>query len=281
MTLTLAYSPCPNDTFIFGAWANKLIEAPPIEVVYADVQHLNEWACEGRYPISKISFNTLGKVLDDYVLLPTGAALGRGCGPMIIGRHGTKRSEVTKQRIAIPGKDTTAYLLLCILLGTPLEPVFCTYDEVVPLLQDGTVDCGLIIHETRFTYESLGFACVTDLGADWEREYGVAIPLGGIVAKRELGSALHGELTTAMRTSLSYAQQNPDAIAEYIARYSQEKDPQVIQSHIDLYVNAETERLSETGIAAVDTLLREARSRDLLPQSSLPWLADVHTAPLR
>ncbi len=273
MPLPIAFSPCPNDTFLFHAWATGLVgKEMPIIPTLADVQHLNEGALKGIYPISKVSIYTAGLIRDYYVLLPTGCALGHSCGPKIIAKKPFTLSQMGSKRIAIPGIDTTAHLLFNVLIEPAAEKIFCRYDEVTELVRSGIVDCGLIIHETRFTFERDGFVEIADLGAIWEQRYALPLPLGGIVAKRSLGQETLTSLNTYLQASLRYARQHPHASMSYILEHSMEKDPQVVQQHIDLYVNDETANLSAKGQAAIDTLFRLGQERHLLPTSSQHWL---------
>lgn len=243
-----------------------------MEPVLGDIQHLNEWAVAGRYPVTKLSFSCLGRVLDDYVLLPAGAALGRGCGPKIISNEPFDLADLPNKRIAIPGRDTTAYLLLCILFGVPSTPVFCTYDEITTLLQHDAVDCGLIIHETRFTFAAAGFVEIADLGELWERQHNLPLPLGGIAAKRCLGIDYLEAITRAVQQSIAFARRQPDACTAYILDNSQEKQQDVVDQHIALYVNDDSVELSPQGVEAIDTLLTLARDKQLLPKNNNPWM---------
>ena len=279
MTLDIAYSPCPNDTFIFHAWCHGLVcPEMPVRTALADVQELNGWAVQGRHPVSKISFNCLGHILDDYVMLPSGAALGRACGPMLIAKKPYTLEDLPKLRVAIPGQQTTAHLLMQIIAPEPAQKHFCLYDDITRLLHTDEVDCGLIIHETRFTYEDEGFTKVADLGALWEKRYQSMIPLGCIVAKRDLGAEKLLQINEAIHASLSYAWEHPEASRNYTLEHSQEKDTEVIQSHIDLYVNEESLQLSESGRHGIDQLFAEARQRGLMPPSAHSWLLETAEA---
>ncbi len=273
MSISLAFSPCPNDTFIYHAWVKGLVapELPPVPTL-ADVQELNQWAKEGVHDVTKISINCLGRILEDYVMLPVGSALGQGCGPKIIAREGFSLSDLRSKRIAVPGEDTTAHLLLSLLTPEPKQKTFCVYDDVLALIRAGIVDCGVIIHETRFTFHQEGFVEIADLGELWEEQTGLPIPLGGLVAKRSLGNEKIAQITDAIQSSLRFAWDNPEAGASYRQTYSLEMDPEVLQQHIDLYVNEESLQLSPEGIQAVDHLLSEGRRIGLLPHSDKDWL---------
>lgn len=273
MTLRVAFSPCPNDTFLFHAWVNGLVGAEvPMTPVLADVEMLNGWAAEGKYPVSKVSIGSIPKLFKDYVLLPSGCALGTGCGPKVVAKQPIRPSEFSGKRIAIPGQNTTAHLLLQLLFDVPISKTFCTYDEVTNLVSKGTVDLGLIIHETRFTLADSGLVEVADLGTLWEERYHLPIPLGGVVAKRELGHKLLEQIATIIAQSLAYARASPQESTNYILAHSLVKDPEVVRQHIDLYVTAETEWLSETGQRSIDTLFAIARERNLLPANPVNCL---------
>lgn len=273
MSLDIAISPCPNDTFTFHAWIHeKVFPELPVVPTMGDIQELNLWAKEGRFPLLKISFSCLGQILDQYVMLPVGAALGRGCGPKIIARKPCALEDLADMNVAIPGKDTTAHLLTQLLAPQPAQKTFCIYDEVLDLLKEGKVDAGVIIHETRFTYQDHGMVEVADLGEIWEETYASLIPLGCVVARRDLGEEMLSELTDAIRASLSYAWDNPQASLSYVLESSQEKDPDVVQSHIHLYVTEESLKLSEEGEASIERLFVEARKLGIMPPCEQPWL---------
>lgn len=255
--LEVAYSPCPNDALIFCAWANQFLpNAPIIKPILADVQQLNVWALEGRYPVSKVSFGCLSRLLDQYVLLPAGAALGHNCGPKVISAQLCDIEDLEGKRVAIPGRDTTANLLLECLIDVTIEPHYCTYDQVMPLLKSGAVDAGVIIHESRFTFAKAGFHEVVDLGVLWEKKTSLPLPLGCIVAKRDLGKEMWETITLQIQNSLTFGWENPELCAPYILQHSQEMENSVIEKHIQLYVNQETYLLSDNGIKAVETLLQ-------------------------
>lgn len=259
MPLPIAYSPCPNDTFLFSAWAEGMLpHSPPITPHLADIEQLNAWALERRFPLTKVSIGILPKLQPDYLLLPVGAALGFGCGPLLIAKEPQEVKTLLQQPMAVPGENTTAYLLLCRLVGVPEKPLFCTYDAIPQLLANATVASGLIIHETRFTFAKMGFRQVLDLGALWHEKMGLPLPLGGLVAHRDLGESLIKQLIAALQDSLRWARANP-LNRSYILKHSQEKDLSVIRNHIDLYVNDETLRLSEKGKQAIETLLHPLR----------------------
>ena len=272
MILPAAFSPCPNDTFLFHAWVSGNVGGDiSLLPVLADIQQLNEWALKGKYPFSKVSFGCLGQILNDYILLPVGAALGRDCGPKIIARKHFPLSELSKKSIAIPGKLTTAHQLLRILVPAPKSKHFCLYHEVPALIRKGAIDCGVIIHEQRFTYQEQGFVEIADLGKLWEAHFACPIPLGGLVAKRSLGFSVLRKITYAIQASLSAARADPKATHPYVLAHSQEKKPEVVQEHINLYINQESYQISDSGVKGIETLL-SLGSEEALPQ--LQWLFD-------
>lgn len=262
--MKLAFSPCPNDTFLFHAFVKKLIpHSFELEVTLSDIQVLNQRAMDSIPDVSKISFFTLGKILHNYCLLPVGSAVGFGNGPKIVSRVPHKIEDLAKSTLAIPGRDTTAYLLYRLLVPHAKVERFCRYDEVPSLLRKWA-DYGLLIHETRFNLEKEGLYEVCDLGKMWEEKTGLPLPLGCLVAKRNLGKQTLQTLTDNIIASYDYAKQNPEASHAYTVANSQEKEKDIIQSHIDLYVNSETRGLSDKGFKAVRTLLEEAHKAKLL-----------------
>jgi len=270
--LSLGYSPCPNDTYIFYALAHGKVRLPGLAIRerLEDVETLNQLALHGGLDLTKISYHALGHLRDRYVLLRSGGALGRGCGPLVIAPDETSMDRLRGQRIAIPGRLTTANLLLQ-LYGTGYENLLVVpFDQIMPALQSGQADAGVIIHESRFTYREAGFHEVLDLGAWWEGSSGLPIPLGGILARRDLGSATIQAVDGAIQASLAYARENPQEPRAYIKQHAQELDDVVIDAHIQLYVNAFSMDLGEQGMAAVETLLRRAEERNLIPPCREP-----------
>jgi 5,8-dihydroxy-2-naphthoate synthase len=252
VTFPIAISPCPNDTFLFHAWIHGLVgaEIPP-SPIYADIQHLNRLALQSRFPLMKVSFALLPRLLDTYIALPVGAALGEGYGPLLIAREEAALEDVAQMRVAIPGRDTTAHHLLGQVAPEPREKHFCLYHEAFPLLERGEVDAAVVIHEQRFTYGNAGFHRIADLGQLWSGP----VPLGCIVAKRSLGEPRLRLLTEILRSSLAHARENPEASRSFVLEQSQDKDPAVVDQHIALYVNDETFQLSQRGEAAAQKLL--------------------------
>ena len=271
--MKIAFSPCPNDTFVFHAWAHGLIPgAPELDVLYADIDITNRLAAEGTGPdVLKISYAALPWVLQDYALLPCGGALGRGCGPLVLTqpREGAADpAALSGRRVAVPSERSTAYLLFRLwaeqnVPGGVGEIVVMPFHEIMPAVRDGLIDAGLVIHEARFTYPSYGLALLTDLGSWWESDTSLPIPLGAIIARRTMDlEALAGWA----RASVEYAWAHPEASRDYVMQHAQEMDPQVAAAHIDLYVNEFTADLGESGYGAVLTLLQRAAEAGLVPQ---------------
>ena len=266
-TLTLGFSPCPNDTFIFGALATGELEVPGfrLEIIHEDVETLNKLAREALLDFSKISFHSFALVVERYALLRSGAALGRGCGPLVVAREPRDMDSLRGEAIAIPGELTTANLLLQ-LYGEGFAHVHpVSYETIMPRLQRGEFAAGVIIHEGRFTYHSYGLHQVLDLGGWWEETQDLPIALGGILVRRDLGCDVAAVMEDAIRHSLNFARQNSEEIWSYIKTHAQEMDDEVIRHHIDLYVNEYSFDLGEEGRLAIKTLLELAHKRDLLP----------------
>ncbi len=274
-TLSIGYSPCPNDTFIFYALVHGKVRVPGITFreQLEDVETLNRQALEGRLDITKISYHALGHLRDDYALLRSGSALGRGCGPLVVARPGTRLSDLAEGTIAIPGMLTTAYLLLRLFNPSLTNVSVMTFDRIMHTVSQGEATAGLIIHESRFTYPQYGLENLLDLGEWWERHSGMPIPLGGILGRRSLGAEVLIAVETGIRESLLYARAHPDEVMEYCRKHSQEMDASVMKSHIDLYVNDFSLDLGQQGIAAVRRLFSEAESQGIVPSSGRPLLA--------
>ncbi|HEU4742163.1 MAG TPA: 1,4-dihydroxy-6-naphthoate synthase [Meiothermus sp.] len=270
--MELGYSFCPNDTFIFYALVHGKVPAPfPVTEILEDVETLNRWALEGRLPLTKISYAAYGRLRERYVALRSGGALGRGVGPLLVARAPV--DNLADKRIAIPGTNTTAFMLLS-LYGPSFVPVEMRYDQILPAVQSGEVDAGLIIHESRFTYPRYGLVKVLDLGEWWEAETGLPIPLGAILARRDLGEATIRSLDRAVRSSLEYAYAHPEETLAYIKQYAQELEDEVIWAHIHTYVNEFSLDVGEEGERAVAELFRRAEARGLIPGSRLPNFLD-------
>ncbi|MCD9024974.1 1,4-dihydroxy-6-naphthoate synthase [Cohnella silvisoli] len=289
--MKIAYSPCPNDTFVFHALVHGLIPgAPSFDVTYADIDVTNNLAASStELDIMKISYAALPWVQPEYKLLPCGGALGRGCGPLVlmVGEEGTNgpinsdpianstnASRLSGKRVAVPSERSTAYMLFRLwaaqnVPGGVGEIVVMPFHEIMPAVQGGHIDAGLVIHEARFTYPNYGLSMLVDLGNWWEIDTGLPIPLGAIIAKRSLDLTA---ISAWIRQSVEYAWQHPDASKEYVLNHAQEMDPSVAQSHIDLYVNEFTANLGEDGYNAITTLLERATHEGLIPQMDLASL---------
>ncbi|MCI5149714.1 MAG: 1,4-dihydroxy-6-naphthoate synthase [Candidatus Electrothrix sp. MAN1_4] len=263
--LTLGYSPCPNDTFIFYALMHGKIPLRSIQLtrpLLEDVETLNRWAMTNRLDVTKLSLHALGYIQDSYTMLNAGAALGRGCGPLLITRPDQK-APPSSWRIAIPGKYTTAALLLKLFLPEQHELLIMPFEAIMEAINAGKADAGIIIHEGRFTFQDYGLVCVQDLGEWWERETTLPIPLGCIAARKSLGLHIIQEIEEAIAASLRWAFAHPDACTDYIQEHAQELDERVLSEHIKLYVNNFSLDLSETGRAAVQELLRRGKKAGL------------------
>jgi len=266
--LTLGYSPCPNDTFIFYSLVHGLIETGDFSFVerLEDVETLNRLALQGELDITKISYHLLGFIRRDYCLLRAGGALGRGCGPLVVSRRFDSMAELKGKRIAVPGRYTTACLLLRLFDPELDDIVFLPFHEIMGAVASGKADAGVIIHESRFTFEEYGLKKLLDLGDWWEGETGHPIPLGGIVAKRSLGRATVAALDRMLRASVAHALAHPGAANVYIRAHSQEMSDEVCAAHINLYVNSFSLDLGDEGEAAVIDLLARAEAAGLVPR---------------
>ena len=264
--LRLAFSPCPNDTFVFHALVHGLVpHAPAFDVTYADVDVTNTAAERREFDLVKVSYAALPWLLDAYELLPCGGALGRGCGPLVLVRDPAVVPSLSGRTVAVPGERTTAYLLLRLWSQErpPARVEVMPFHEIMPAVAAGRVDAGLVIHEARFTYHRYGLGSLVDLGEWWEADTGLPIPLGAILARRD--TVEPGAATDWVRASVRHACAHPDASRDYVLSHAQEMEPDVVARHIELYVNAYTENLSTEGYAAADALLRRAASAGLTP----------------
>ncbi|MES4886563.1 1,4-dihydroxy-6-naphthoate synthase [Streptomyces sp. NPDC096012] len=268
-TLQIAFSPCPNDTFVFDALAHgRVPDAPALDVTFADIDITNGMAERGEYDVLKVSYAVLPYVLDEYALLPCGGALGRGCGPLVLTRE--PGADLSGRTVAVPSEKSTAYLLFRLWAADTLpddvgEVVVMPFHEIMPAVQDGKVDAGLVIHEARFTYRNYGLHKLADMGEHWERTTGLPIPLGAIIARRSLGAEALAGLAEAVRASVRAAWDDPEASRPYVMAHAQEMDPAVADQHIGLYVNEFTAGLGEDGYAAVRGLLTRAAAEGLVP----------------
>ncbi len=268
---TFAYSPCPNDTFIFAAWTRGLLpHAPPLRVVLDDVEALNEAARAGRFELTKVSYGAIPYLLERYRILRAGGALGRGCGPLIVAKPDAHRRVPAlhelpaRARIAIPGRLTTAFLLLQLALGRRARAVPIRFDRIVPAVAAGEFDAGLIIHESRFTYRAAGLESIADLGQWWENETGNPIPLGAILVRRDFDDAAARRFDATIRASLAAAYRDEAAILPYVREHAFEMNDDVMRAHIELYVNRYSRDIGDDGIVAVEDLFRRAAAAGLV-----------------
>lgn len=265
--LRLGYSPCPNDTFMFHALVHGLVpDAPQVEVVMGDIEGLNRRVLEpggDALAVSKLSVSAWARVRERYAVLDAGAALGRGCGPLVVARQPAALSALAGKRVAVPGLGTTAYALLR-MFGPQLDPVPMRFDDVMPAVERGDVDAGLIIHESRFTYPAHGLVQIADLGEVWEADTGLPLPLGVIAAQRSLDQDLRDRFSAALSASVRHAWANPDASRSYVQAHAQEMAREVCEQHIGLYVNAFSAELGDEGRAAIDTFVRRGTEAGVL-----------------
>jgi len=260
MTLSLAFSPCPNDTFIFDALVHHKIDTAGFDflVSYLDVQQLNLAAANGKHDITKLSYFAASRLLDQYQILSSGGALGFGCGPLLISQKNYSLEDLRELKIAIPGKNTTANFLLQYALPGELQTEEYLFSDIENAVLEEKVDAGLIIHENRFTYENKGLHKIIDLGEYWENQTGHPIPLGCIAVRRTMDENLKKQINDIIRASVEYAWQHPGSGREYIKCHSQELEDSVINAHIDLYVNAYSADLGTTGKKAVLHMFEKA-----------------------
>lgn len=258
MKLTLGYSPCPNDTFIFDALVNHKIDAEGLEfeVQLEDVQTLNEWALMGKLDISKISYGVFPQVLDNYIVLSSGGALGKGVGPLVISKNeiSDKELSIEKEAVAIPGENTTAHLLFSLAYPNASHKKFMVFSSIEKAVLNNEVDFGVIIHENRFTYQAKGLKKVIDLGAYWEQRTGLPIPLGGIIARRTIDKDVLKKTDRLIRLSINYALKNYPHLTDYVKKNAQEMSDEVMRQHIQLYVNNYSLDLGESGKKAIEVL---------------------------
>jgi len=271
--LTLGYSPCPNDTFIFYALVHAKIDTGDLRFreILEDVETLNQMARRAELDITKISFHAYGHLRETYCLLRAGAALGKGCGPLVVSKKYQNMKDLQGKKIAIPGRLTTAFLLLQLLDPSLKERVIVMpFHRIIDAVRNDEADAGLIIHESRFTYQAAGLQQVVDLGEWWENETGLPIPLGGIIAKRELGEGLVNEIDADIRKSLEYAFAHNVEPKSYIKKHSQEVQDSVIEQHIGLYVNDYSLAIGDDGLKAIESLFRMSEEKGIIERSTRP-----------
>ncbi|HTN07884.1 1,4-dihydroxy-6-naphthoate synthase [Agriterribacter sp.] len=265
MKLTLGFSPCPNDTFIFDALVNGKINTGGLsfEVVLEDVQTLNQWAIEGRLDVSKVSYGALPLMLPHYIALQSGGALGKGVGPLLISAQpaqpGSSILHMDDYTIAIPGENTTAHLLFSLAFPNAKKKIFKIFNEIEDFLLNAPPSsgptAGVIIHENRFTYQKRGLFKLMDLGSYWENKTGYPIPLGGIVTRRSFDPAIQSKINTLIRQSAEYASGNYPLLPPYVKQHAQEMEEEVMRRHIDLYVNQYSIDLGADGRKAVQQFI--------------------------
>jgi 1,4-dihydroxy-6-naphthoate synthase len=286
-SLDIGYSPCPNDTFIFYAMIHGKLDTRGVKYneVLLDVETLNQKTLNAELDMSKVSYHAYGHLREQYCLLRAGGALGRGCGPLVVSKNSYTMEELQDKKIAIPGKLTTAYLLLQLYNSNFSSQqssksdqlssiVVMPFHKIMESIARGEVDAGVIIHESRFTYSSYGLREIMDLGDWWEKETGFPIPLGGIIAKRSLGDDVHKIINRTIRQSISYAFNNRTEPLSYIKEHSQELSDDVINQHINLYVNDYSIDVNNEGERAITELFTRAEGAGIIPASTHPVFSD-------
>jgi 1,4-dihydroxy-6-naphthoate synthase len=277
--LTLGFSPCPNDTFIFDALVHHKIDTEGLSfnVVMEDVEALNNRSFEAGLDISKLSFATFARVTENYVLLDAGAALGNGVGPLLISQKHAGSDTINEHTlIAIPGKFTTANFLLCMAFPEAINKKEMLFSDIETAVLKGNSDAGLIIHENRFTYQEKGLHKIIDLGEFWEQQTQLPIPLGGIVVRRGLPVSIQQKINRLIRKSIEYAFANPDSSKTFVKENAKEMQEEVMQKHIDLYVNNYSLNLGETGRKAVQVFFDKALELGIIPPSQKNIFIDTN-----
>lgn len=266
--ISLGFSTCPNDTFIFDAMVHHKIDTEGLDfdVFMADVEELNKKAVEQELDVTKISYHAYSKIADRYCLLDSGSALGENNGPILISKHKIYPDEVNDIKIAIPGLNTTANMLLSIAYPNAKNKKEYLFSDIEDVVLSEETDAGLIIHENRFTYEKKGLQKIVDLGEYWEEETQLPIPLGGIAVKRDINLETQLKINRILRKSVEFAFENPKSAYPYIKKYAQEMDEDVMYKHIDLYVNHFTVDLGKDGREAVKVLYKKASSLGIIPE---------------
>lgn len=268
MKLSIGFSPCPNDTFIFDALVHHKIDTEGLdfEVYMADVEDLNNKAFKAELDMTKISYHAYGYLTDNYVLLNSGSALGKSCGPILVESQKSKSKKVEDMSIAIPGKYTTANFLLSIAHPEAQNKTEILFSDIENAVIEHKVDAGLIIHENRFTYEEKGLKKIVDLGEYWEKTTGKLIPLGGIIIQRNLPNDVILKVNRLIRKSIEYAFENPTSSLNYVKEHAQEMDEEVMQQHIDLYVNKYSIDLGKEGKEAIELMYNLAQEKGIIPK---------------
>jgi 1,4-dihydroxy-6-naphthoate synthase len=267
MRLTIGFSPCPNDTFIFDAMVHKKIDLEGLEfdVRMTDVEELNSMAFSEILDVTKLSYHAMAWLLDKYMIMESGSALGNNCGPLLIAKRKLTSEDIHSARIAIPGKYTTANLLLSLAYPAAVNKVAMVFSQIEDAILNRKVDAGLIIHENRFTYLQKGLLKIIDLGEYWESNYKVPIPLGAIAVRRSLPEAVREKINRVIERSVAFAMKHPASSASFVKCHAQSMAESVMHQHIKLYVNDYTLKLGETGRNAVNRLFQAARSHGIIP----------------
>ena len=276
--MKIGFSPCPNDTFIFDALVNnKLEDSESLDVYMADVDELNRKALNADLDITKLSFGVLAEASNQYQVLDAGSALGFGCGPLLISKNpiSPDASEINHLKIGIPGKTTTANLLLSMAFPEAKNKVVMLFSEIEEAVLSGKIDAGLIIHENRFTYHERGLNKIIDLGEYWEKRTGLPIPLGCIVVKRSLPENLKKAIGNSIRNSVEFAFANREGTMQYVSEHAQEMSQDVMKQHIALYVNEYSISLGEKGRAAIERLMLEGKNAGLIPEVCEPLFVEL------
>ena len=276
--MKIGFSPCPNDTFIFDALVNnKLEDSESLDVYMADVDELNRKALNADLDITKLSFGVLAEASNQYQVLDAGSALGFGCGPLLISKNpiSPDASEINHLKIGIPGKTTTANLLLSMAFPEAKNKVVMLFSEIEEAVLSGKIDAGLIIHENRFTYHERGLNKIIDLGEYWEKRTGLPIPLGCIVVKRSLPENLKKAIGNSIRNSVVFAFANREGTMQYVSEHAQEMSQDVMKQHIALYVNEYSISLGEKGRAAIERLMLEGKNAGLIPEVCEPLFVEL------
>jgi len=257
MQIEIGFSPCPNDTFIFDALVNKRIDTEGLDFLpmLEDVETLNQWALQGRLPLTKISYGVLPLVVDHYDLLDAGGALGKGVGPLLIAKTRFPPEAIENLRVAIPGKNTSAHMLFSLAFPHSRNKEFMIFSGIEDAVLTGKADCGVIIHENRFTYMQKGLVKLVDLGKFWEQKTGCPIPLGGIVIRKDFTAGLKEQVTRLIKKSLEFSFSRYPELTGFVKDHAREMEESVMRQHIDLYVNQFSFSLGEDGRRAVNTFL--------------------------
>jgi 1,4-dihydroxy-6-naphthoate synthase len=266
MKLTLGFSPCPNDTFIFDALVNEKIDVQgfKFDVMMEDVETLNRWAMQEKLDITKISYGVLPRILPAYRVLDAGGALGKGVGPLLVAKQPIDLEDVSQLRVALPGANTTAHMLFTLAFPDAQQKQFLVFHDIEDAVLRGDVDCGVIIHENRFTYAEKGLHKLLDLGEFWEHNTKSPIPLGGIVMNRRFDPAIMAKIDALIRESVAYSWKQYPVLSPFVREHAQEMSEDVMRQHINLYVNDYSSSLGQEGRSAVWQLLEV--SSNIVPQ---------------